>query len=158
VQKLLCGIAFAALSFTAACATPPAKPNVVVDTFVVHVDEKPMTSDSNPKVSPDEEKALLTPYRARIDVLDAKIVALLGERFDVIREVAVLKAVHGIAPILPDRVEQVVQHAREKAEKAGIDPNLVERIYRIIIDTACKEEEEYAKAQQTQTLPVAKAK
>jgi len=107
--------------------------------------EQPMTSK---KLTQDEEKALLTPYRAKIDALDAQIVALLGERFGVIRDVAKLKAEHGIAPLLPDRVEQVVQHAREKAEKAGVDPNLVEQIYRIIIDTACKEEEEYARAQQ----------
>jgi chorismate mutase-like protein len=100
------------------------------------------------KPTPDEEKALLAPYRAKIDTLDAQIVALLGERFGVIREVAKLKAERGIAPILPERVEQVVQHAREKAEKSGLDPKLAEQIYRIIIDTACKEEEEYAKAQQ----------
>ena len=107
--------------------------------------EQQMTSK---KPTPDEEKALLAPYRAKIDALDAQIVALLGERFGVIRDVAKLKAEHGIAPILPERVEQVVQHAREKAEKAGLDPKLAEQIYRIIIDTACKEEAEYARAQQ----------
>ena len=73
---------------------------------------------------------------------------MLGERFGIIRDVAKLKAEHGIAPILPDRVEGVVQHARAKAEKAGFDPNLVEKIYRIIIDTACQQEEDYARAQQ----------
>ena len=96
----------------------------------------------------DQQKALLAPYRAKIDTLDAQIVALLGERFGVISDVAKLKAEHGIAPILPDRVEEVVQHARARAEKAGVDPKLVEQIYRIIIDTACKQEEDYARAQQ----------
>lgn len=106
-----------------------------------------MPSDSVRKLSPDEEKAALAPYRARIDALDAQIVALLGKRFDVVREVAVLKAEHGIPPILPDRIEEVVGHARAKAEKAGVDPKLVEQIYRIIIDTACEEEEAYSRAQ-----------
>ena len=122
------------LAFRPVFADPPAQTT-----------EQPMTSK---KLTPDEEKALLAPYRAKIDALDAQIVALLGERFGVIRDVAKLKAEHGIAPILPDRVEQVVQHAREKAEKAGLDPKLAEQIYRIIIDTACKQEEEYARAQQ----------
>jgi len=107
--------------------------------------EQPMTSKT---LTTDEEKALLAPYRARIDTLDAQIVALLGQRFDVIRDVAKLKAEHGIAPILPDRVEEVVSHARAKAEKAGVDPALVEKIYRIIIDTAVQQEEDYARAQQ----------
>jgi isochorismate pyruvate lyase len=110
--------------------------------------EQPMTSKT---LTQDQQKALLAPYRAKIDMLDAQIVALLGERFGVIHDVAKLKAEHGIAPILPDRVEEVVQHARAKAEKAGVDPALVEKIYRIIIDTACQEEEEYARAQQAKT-------
>jgi chorismate mutase-like protein len=110
--------------------------------------EQPMTRKT---LTQDEQKALLAPYRARIDTLDAQIVALLGQRFDVIREVAKLKAEHGIAPILPDRIEEVVSHARARAEKAGVDPKLVEQIYRIIIDTACQEEEDYARAQQAKT-------
>ncbi len=94
----------------------------------------------------DQEKALLAPYRARIDDLDAQIVALLGQRFGIISDVAKLKAEHGIAPILPYRVEEVVRNARAKAEKAGVNPDLVEKIYRIIIDTACRQEEDYAHA------------
>ena len=100
------------------------------------------------KPTPEQEKAMLAPYRARIDALDTQIVALLGQRFGIIDEVAKLKAEHGIAPILPDRVEEVVQHARARAEKAGVDPKLVEQIYRFIIDTACKQEEDYARARQ----------
>ena len=148
MRKRPCAMAFAVLSFLAGCAAQHSRPPTVVDNLTVPMTETPMPSKSVRKLSPDEEKALLTPYRARIDVLDAQIVALLGQRFDVIREVAVLKAEHGIAPILPDRIEEVVQHARAKAEKAGVDPKLVEQIYRIIIDTACREEEEYSRAQQ----------
>jgi isochorismate pyruvate lyase len=139
MQKLTYAAAFALLFLAAApaIAAPP-----------VQTTEQPMTSKNHAKLTPGEEKAMLAPYRAKIDAQDAQIVALLGERFGVIRDVAKLKAEHGIAPILPERVEQVVQHAREKAEKAGVDPKLVEQIYRIIIDTACKQEEEYASAQQ----------
>jgi chorismate mutase len=122
----------------------------------VQTTEQPMTSKSVGKLTPDQEKALLVPYRAKLDTLDAQIVALLGQRFDVIRDVAKLKAEHGIAPILPDRIEEVVSHARAKAEKAGVDPKLVEQIYRIIIATACDEEEEYARAQQAKAPPQAK--
>jgi isochorismate pyruvate lyase len=115
--------------------------------------EQPMTSKTP---SQDEQKALLAPYRAKLDALDAQIVALLGERFGIIRDVAKLKAEHGIAPILPDRVEEVVSHARVKAEKAGVDPALVEKIYRIIIDTAVQQEEDYARAQQIKAPAQAK--
>jgi len=147
MHKLLCAAAFTALSLTAipAIAAPPA-----------NATEQTMTAKNNAKLTSEQEKALLAPYRAKLDTLDAQIVALLGERFGVIRDVAKLKAENGIAPILPDRIEEVVSHARAKAEKAGVDPKLVEQIYRIIIDTACREEEEYARAQQAKAPPQAK--
>jgi len=112
--------------------------------------EQTMTKD-NAKPTPEQEKALMAPYRARIDALDAQIVALLGQRFGIISEVAKLKAERGIAPIVPARIEEVVAHARARAQQAGVDPNLVEKIYRIIIDTACQQEEDYARAQQAKT-------
>src|SRR6202000_1757475 len=121
-------IAILVLVFRPAFADPPAKTT-----------EQTMTTNSKAKPTPEQEKAMLAPYRARIDALDVQIVALLGERFGIIKEVAKLKAEHGIAPILPYRVEEVVRNARAKAEKAGVDPNLVEKIYRIIIDTACQQ-------------------
>jgi len=145
--KSLSAIAFAALFLSAspAVADPPAKTT-----------EQTMTPKSNAKLTPEQEKAMLAPYRTKIDTLDHQIVALLGERFGVISEVARLKAEHGIAPILPYRVEEVVRNARAKAEKAGVDPNLVEKIYRIIIDTACQQEDDYAHAQQAKAPPQAK--
>ena len=141
-------LAFAVMFLTAGCAVQHGRQPVVSDTHTTPMTETPMPPKSVRKLSPDEEKALLSPYRVRIDGLDAQIVALLGQRFDIIREVAVLKAEHGIAPILPDRIEEVVSHARAKAEQAGVDPKLVEQIYRIIIDTACQEEEDYSRAVQ----------
>jgi isochorismate pyruvate lyase len=133
-------IAILVLVFRPAFAAPPAKTT-----------EQTMITKAKAKPTPEQEKAMLAPYRARIDALDTQIVALLGQRFGVIKEVANLKAEHGIAPILPYRVEEVVRNARAKAEKAGVDPDLVEKIYRIIIDTACQQEEDFARAQQAKS-------
>jgi isochorismate pyruvate lyase len=144
MQKSSSVAAAVSLLLLVGCAARHGPSNVTVETFIVHMTEQPIASDKPSKLSPDEEKALLAPYRAKIDVLDTQIVALLGQRFGVIRDVAKLKAEHGIAPILPDRVEEVVRKARGKAEQAGVNPDLVERIYRIIIDTACAEEADYA--------------
>jgi len=138
-------IAILVLVFRPAFADPPAKTTEQTMT----INSKAPESKARP--TPEQERALMAPYRARIDALDAQIVALLGERFGIIKEVAKLKAEHGIEPILPYRVEEVVHNARAKAEKAGVDPDLVEKIYRIIIDTACQQEEDFARAQQAKT-------
>jgi chorismate mutase len=107
-------------------------------------DPPAMSPAGTAPLSPEQQRALLSPYRERIDALDDQIVALLGKRFDIVREVAALKAERGIAPILPDRIEEVVARARAKAEQEGVDPKLVEQIYRIMIDEACKLEADYA--------------
>ena len=123
-----------AAAFALACAPAFADPGVAM-------------TKSNPP-SPEETKTLMAPYRERIDALDAQIVTLLGKRFDVIHEVAVFKAQHGIHPIQPARIEEVVQHARAQAEKSGVNPDLIEKLYRIIIQKACDEEGQYARAQE----------
>lgn len=85
---------------------------------------------------------VLKPYRRRIDALDDKIVGLLAERTSVIREVGPLKYEHGIDPILPDRIEEVRERAAALAGEKGLDPDLVRRLYQILIDYSCALEEE----------------
>ena len=95
------------------------------------------TDEPRWETTPPDAQALLTPFRQKIDALDAKILALLGERFAVVRQVASLKAEHGIHPVLADRIEEVVGQARSAALRAGFDPALAEQVYRLIVDASC---------------------
>lgn len=88
---------------------------------------------------------ILKPYRARIDALDDKIVDLLIERIGIIHEVGHLKARENIPAILPDRVAEVRERAAERAAARGLDPDLVRRLYTILIDYSCSLEEEIKK-------------
>jgi isochorismate pyruvate lyase len=135
MQKIPCRTALAATMLVAFGAIAHADPSVAMS--------KPIAP------SPAETQKLMAPYRERIDALDAEIVTLLGQRFDVIREVAIFKAQHAIHPIQRARIEEVVQRARAQAQKSGVDPDLIEKLYRVIIQKACDEEEEYARAQET---------
>lgn len=88
---------------------------------------------------------ILKPYRARIDALDDRIVDLLVERIGVITEVGHLKAREGIPSILPDRVIEVRERAASRATAKGLDPELVRKLYTILIDYSCALEEEIKK-------------
>ncbi len=88
---------------------------------------------------------ILKPYRARIDALDDEIVDLLVTRVGIIREVGVLKAREGIPATLPDRVVAVRERAAARAAAAGLDPELVRRLYTILIDYSCALEEDIKK-------------
>ena len=77
---------------------------------------------------------ILKPYRAKIDALDEKIVALLVERFNVVHEVGKIKAAHNIPVILEDRIREVIDRA---GERAGMHEDTIREIYTLIVTIAC---------------------
>ncbi|HTK85182.1 MAG TPA: chorismate mutase [Patescibacteria group bacterium] len=89
---------------------------------------------------------VLEPYRARIDALDEEIVELLAKRIAIIREVGALKFRENIPAVLDDRVEAVREHAASVADELGLDPDLVRKLYTILIDYSCNLEEEIKNA------------
>lgn len=78
----------------------------------------------------------LKPFRARIDALDDKIVDLLAERMDIVREVGVVKARENIQTVQHDRVVEVRERCAERGAKLGLNPGMVRKIYTAIIDEA----------------------
>ncbi len=61
----------------------------------------------------------LTGFRQRLDPIDEEIARLLGERFEICREVAAYKSEHGIPMMQPERVAEV--RARYLARGAEVD-------------------------------------
>ena len=74
----------------------------------------------------------LDDVRAEIDRLDRQIVALLAERAGYVRQAARFKPAREDVPA-PQRVEAVIGKVRALAAEAGLDPALVERVYRAMI-------------------------
>jgi isochorismate pyruvate lyase len=74
----------------------------------------------------------LEEIRAAIDVVDAELVRLLARRESLVRRAAPLKR-DAPAVRAPGRVEQVIARARAQAVTAGADPEVVERIYRAMV-------------------------
>jgi len=74
----------------------------------------------------------LEEIRAAIDAVDADLVRLLARRENLVRRAAPLKR-DAPAVRAPDRVEQVIARARAQAVTAGADPDVVERIYRAMV-------------------------
>lgn len=78
----------------------------------------------------------MTPYRSRIDELDDKIIKLLAERADIIREVGHAKAKRGASPVVPHRVIEVYERNAKHAQEIGLDPDFIRELYSKIIDYA----------------------
>ena len=90
---------------------------------------------------PDDCKSM-EELRHQIDKLDTKIVELLATRSQFIDRATDLKSINGMPARIPDRIESVVSNAREAAQELGLDSDLVEKIWRILIEWSIKREAE----------------
>ena len=63
--------------------------------------------------------------RAEIDQIDDDIIQLLGKRFDVTRQVGLLKAEKQLNSVDPERERQKLEHLRQQAEALSLNPEFV---------------------------------
>ncbi len=75
----------------------------------------------------------LDEVREHINHLDSRIVPLLAERAGYVRQAAGYKATKN-AVVDTDRIEQIIRRVRHLAVEQKCDPELVEHIYRSMID------------------------
>lgn len=87
--------------------------------------------------------------RAEIDALDERIIALLARRSQLIDRAAQIKAAEALPARIEWRVEEVVTNARRHAAEAGLDPDLIESLWRQIIDVAINQEDRHLKGDRT---------
>ncbi len=80
--------------------------------------------------------------RVLIDEIDRDLVAKIALRVECIEQAAKLKIEAGLPAHIPERIEAVISNVRERAIELGSPPDLVENIWRIMIDWAVKHETE----------------
>lgn len=76
----------------------------------------------------------LSGLRHTIDRIDRDIVALLAERVRCLDQVVAVKTRDGLPAAIPERVEEVVAHVRAEADAVGLPSDLVEKLWRSLID------------------------
>lgn len=88
-----------------------------------------MTEKIDPADIPD-----MATLRLHIDALDAELLALLGQRTRLVERAAQIKQGVGWPARIPARVEEVVANARRLAEAEGVDPEMIEPMWRLMIE------------------------
>ena len=83
---------------------------------------------------PPQDCNHMSDLRAQIDALDEDLVALFVERAGYIDRAIALKQDNGLPARIPERVEEVVTNAGDRAEAAGLDRELVERLWRQLVE------------------------
>ncbi len=85
--------------------------------------------------------ATMAEIRAEIDRLDEALVRLFAERASYIDRAAEIKAEVDLPARIEGRVEEVVRNVRRHADTYGLPPELVEKLWRRLIDWSIAREE-----------------
>lgn len=76
----------------------------------------------------------MTDLRREIDRVDAALIALLAERSRYVDRVVEVKAAAGLPALITSRVEEVASRVRLLGQNEGVDPDFVERLWRMMMD------------------------
>jgi isochorismate pyruvate lyase len=91
-----------------------------------------------------QECRSLDEVRLQIDEIDNGIIGLIGERFTFVKEIVKYKN-NKYDIYAPDRYNEVINRRRELAVSFNLDPDVIENMYRIMMDYFIKEELELLK-------------
>ena len=94
-----------------------------------------------PTLTPPQDCHSMQDLRVQIDTLDRLLIEMLVTRAGYIDRAAQLKSGEGLPARIPDRVEEVVSRVRASSGELGMDPDLAERLWRILIDWSIAREE-----------------
>lgn len=77
--------------------------------------------------------------RSEIDVIDRQIITTLGKRFEYVKAASKFKTSE-ITIKAPDRLKLMLQQRRIWAEAAGLNPDVIEKIYQDLVNYFIQEE------------------
>lgn len=84
----------------------------------------------------------LDSFRLRLDDLDDQVARLLGERFEVCREIARYKRANDIPMMQPDRVAQVRSRYLARGAEVNLPADFTADLFELMIAATCKMEDE----------------
>jgi isochorismate pyruvate lyase len=94
-----------------------------------------------PDVKTPQDCTDMDDIRAEIDRIDGDLVRMLAQRAAYIDRAAEIKAQAGLPARITPRVEQVVDNVRAHAATHGVSPDLVEKLWRWLIEWSIAREE-----------------
>jgi chorismate mutase len=76
-----------------------------------------------------ENSEILQTYRDQIDTIDSEVIYLLSRRFEIVKQIWILKKELDMAPLQPERWQEVLNNLKEDAKEHWVNENLIEDIW-----------------------------
>jgi len=80
--------------------------------------------------------------RKQINAVDESLIQLLGTRYEICRSVGQYKQQHAIPMMQTTRIEEMRELHGRSALAHNVDPQFVRRLFELIVDEACRLEDE----------------
>ncbi|MGP1384127.1 MAG: isochorismate lyase [Thainema sp.] len=93
-------------------------------------------------MKPPDDCQNMADIRAEIDQIDRQVIALIGERFAYVKAASKFKTSETDVKA-PERVQAMLQQRRTWAEEAGLSADVIEKLYRDLVDYFIEEEAQY---------------
>jgi 4-amino-4-deoxychorismate mutase len=81
-------------------------------------------------------------FRRELNSVDEQIMQLLGRRYEICRAVGEYKREHNVPMMQPARVTEVKERCARMASQHNISPDFARRLFGMIIEEACRLEDE----------------
>lgn len=78
--------------------------------------------------------------RNEIDLIDKEIIQLLGNRFKFVKEIVKYKSPTKESIIAKERYNKVISERKKWAKEQGLSPEIIEKVYKTLIEYFIKEE------------------
>jgi isochorismate pyruvate lyase len=91
-------------------------------------------------MKPAKDCTSIEEVREAIDSIDEQIIALLGERYKYVKEIVRFKEPTEESIVARSRFDAVISTRRTLAEENGLNPDLIEKLYRDLLSHFIDEE------------------
>ena len=92
-------------------------------------------------ISPSDGPEELNWLRAEIDEIDDALWDTIASRMDVSQRIGAWKKAHGVAPLQPERYQQILAQRQLWAQKSGMDAAFIEKVFNLIHEQSLKVQE-----------------
>ncbi|MBN1599101.1 MAG: chorismate mutase [Bacteroidales bacterium] len=91
-------------------------------------------------MKPADKCTSIEEVRTAIDMLDKEIISLIRQRFDYVKEVVRFKKPDKESIIAQNRFDEVIESRRTLALEFGLNPDVIEKLYRYLLNHFIEEE------------------
>ncbi|OGF73834.1 hypothetical protein A3J56_00435 [Candidatus Giovannonibacteria bacterium RIFCSPHIGHO2_02_FULL_46_20] len=87
----------------------------------------------------------LAALRKQLDVIDRKLIALVGQRLKIVREIGALKKTLNLPVYQPRREKEILKNVVFRAKHAGMEPRVAIRLFQLLFHASRKAQRDIKK-------------